>query len=175
MSSSSLASELLDSEIRGPHGVTESLRKLWDGFCFPSEDKIVNENMGGGGGRGRRADKDALLHSMTARTLPETFAESKATAAQEEPSTQMQRKRAEIVVTNQGRRKRVIRGLEVALVALASVVATLYTLHRMGYVADLEFTRSSSKISNRLGLPSRPLIKIKKNIKAKLSARTRSR
>jgi len=175
MSRSPLASEFLDSEIRGPHGVTESLRKLWDGFCFPSEDKMVNGNMGGGGGRGCRAEKDARPHSMTARTPPETFAESKATATQEEPSTQMQRKRAIIVVTNQGRRKRVIRGLEVALVALASVVATLYTLHRVGYVADLEFTRSSSKIPNRLGLPSSPLIKIKKNINVKLSTRKRSR
>ena len=175
MSSSSLSSESPEIEIRGPRSVMGSLRKLWDGFCFPSEETKLNDDMGNDRARRRSTTKQGRLHSMPGTIPPDTVIKSEATATEEEPTTQVQRKRTEIVVTNQGRRKRVVRGLEVALVALASVVVTLLTLHRLGYVADLQFTKSSRKISNRLGLQSRPLIKIKKNIKDDRSAMKRPR
>lgn len=69
-------------------------------------------------------------------------------------------KQPEIKATNLSRRKRVIRGLGVAIVAILVVVATLFTLHRLGYkLADFTFTPSdASKDSS-----SKPLITIQYN------------
>lgn len=68
----------------------------------------------------------------------------------------------EIKVTNLDRRKRVHRGLSVAMMAFLVVFSTLFTLHRLGYeLADFTY-KSSDKTKNA---STEPFIKIRFNEK----------
>jgi hypothetical protein len=151
----------------------ESLRKLWDGFCYPSAEEIMKEEIQEVRTRAPRCSKEIdLVRTHARQSLSDEFPAA-APTADLIPDTQ--KERTDIVATNQGRRKRVIRGLEVALVALFAVFATLYTLHRWGYVADLQLTKSNNNSSHRAGRQSKPLIKIHENLKVDSSHRTRHR
>jgi len=155
----SLPPEYHEIMIYDSPSIIDSLRKLWGGFCYPSRDE------------GRKEAALALCHhtkneklvrlpvSSSTPNLNEDQAKPTAIDSKRSPP----KLRTNIVATNQGRRKRVIRGLQIAFVALLAVVITLCTLHRLGYVADLRFSKSNNSENIRSGLQSRPLIKIMRN------------
>lgn len=159
----------------GPRSLQDSLRKLWDGFCYPSRDTVPDEDLRERGTRTGLSSKDASLVSTAGINESQMSDKAAATTPTTDPKSQIHTKRTDIVVTNQGRRKRVIRGLEVAFVALIAVASTLFTLHRLGYVADLQFTKSNYNSNSRFGRRSKPLIKIQKNDKGNFLTRKRPR
>lgn len=156
MSESSFSS--LQEIVVGPAGPLESLRKLCNGCCRPKRERA-------------RQDKEINTTRIphTSRNDEQKHPKSVKKEGGDAPDTRglPVRNDENVIATSFGRRQRVIRGLEVALVALMAVFATLYTLHRWGYVADLQFDSANNITGQKSGRNRTPLIKIQKNEKTR--------
>jgi hypothetical protein len=153
----------------------ESLQKLLVGFCHPSKNQPTDNDDDSESTTDEMyssepdlasqeqdapiRSKNAALPPLNARVVDEHPTAEGIELTLPEEST---KKHELIKATYLGRRKRVVRGLGVAFVALLAVFTTLFSLHRFGYeMADFSFVVDDS-LAGRL---SKPLIQISYNEK----------
>ncbi len=146
------------------------LYKLLGGFCQPRKLEPSDDDSLTDGTHVSEPDLTSQVHveeQHEETVVSRAVVEPDATDDEEEgeevalpESIKVTETEPEIKATNLGRRKRVSRGLGVAMVAILAVFVTLFTLHRLGYdLADFTFTSSDTS----KGSSSKPFIKIQFN------------